>query len=81
MGQCFPLPDDENVRETMLTHAENYEKIYNMYNFDVEVPFEPIPADLFHCLPNLKRSFTPAFDSSFKLKRIVACLCRTGFDI
>lgn len=35
MGQCFPLPDDENVREAMTTHAQNYEKIYNMYNFDV----------------------------------------------
>lgn len=35
MGQCFPLPDDENVREGMQRHAENYQKIYNMYNFDV----------------------------------------------
>ena len=35
MGQCFPLPDDENVREAMQRHAENHEKIFNMYNFDL----------------------------------------------
>ena len=35
MGQCFPLPEDENVRNTMQQHAENHEKIFNMYNFDV----------------------------------------------
>lgn len=35
MGQCFPLPEDDHVKETMQTHAENYEKIFNSYNFDV----------------------------------------------
>ncbi len=34
MGQCFPLPDDESLREAMQLHAENHVKIYNMYNFD-----------------------------------------------
>ena len=38
MGQCFPLPEDENLKEGMLEHARNYERIYNMYNFDVEPP-------------------------------------------
>ena len=34
MGQCFPIPDDEDVKRQMITTAENQRKIYRMYNFD-----------------------------------------------
>lgn len=34
MGQCFPVPDDGEVKRQMMTTAENQEKIYRMYNFD-----------------------------------------------
>ncbi len=36
MGQCFPLPDDENLKEAMAKHAHNHEFIFNQYNFDVD---------------------------------------------
>ena len=38
MGQCFPLPDDENLKEAMAKHAHNHEFIFNQYNFDVDTP-------------------------------------------
>lgn len=34
MGQCFPVPDDDAIKQQMMTTAENAEKIYRMYNFD-----------------------------------------------
>lgn len=34
MGQCFPVPDDDSIKQQMMTTAENAEKIYRMYNFD-----------------------------------------------
>lgn len=34
MGQCFPIPDDEDVKRQMITTAENQRKIYRMFNFD-----------------------------------------------
>ena len=38
MGQCFPLPDDENLKDAMAKHAHNHEFIFNQYNFDVDTP-------------------------------------------
>ncbi len=34
MGQCFPIPDDEDIKRQMVLTAENQRKIYRMYNFD-----------------------------------------------
>ena len=34
MGQCFPVPDDDNIKQQMIRTAENQQKIYRMYNFD-----------------------------------------------
>ncbi|KAK9803569.1 hypothetical protein WJX72_000735 [[Myrmecia] bisecta] len=34
MGQVHPIPEDDNLKAEMLKHARNYERIYNMYNFD-----------------------------------------------
>ncbi|KAA6416704.1 MAG: hypothetical protein FRX49_13315 [Trebouxia sp. A1-2] len=34
MGQCFPIPDDEDIKRQMVLTAENQHKIYRMYNFD-----------------------------------------------
>lgn len=34
MGQCFPIPEDEDIKRQMVTTAENQRKIYRMYNFD-----------------------------------------------
>ena len=36
MGQCFPLPDDENLQREMGKHAHNHQFIFDQYNFDVE---------------------------------------------
>ena len=36
MGQCFPLPDDDNLKDAMAKHAHNHEFIFNQYNFDVD---------------------------------------------
>ena len=33
MGQCFPVPDDDDIKPQMITTAENQQKIYRMYNF------------------------------------------------
>jgi hypothetical protein len=38
MGQCFPLPDDDQLKEAMAKHAHNHEFIFNQYNFDVDTP-------------------------------------------
>eukprot|EP00803_Ostreobium_quekettii_P009913 evm.model.scf_942EXC.5 EVM.evm.TU.scf_942EXC.5 scf_942EXC:31247-37403(+) len=37
-GQCFPVPDDEKLQKAMIRHAQNYERIHNMYNFDYDPP-------------------------------------------
>ena len=34
MGQCFPVPDDDDIKQQMIRTAENQQKIYRMYNFD-----------------------------------------------
>lgn len=34
MGQCFPVPDDDDIKRQMITTAENQQKVYRMYNFD-----------------------------------------------
>lgn len=34
MGQCFPIPDDDDIKRQMITTAENQHKIFRMYNFD-----------------------------------------------
>lgn len=36
MGQCFQLPDDENLQREMGKHAHNHQFIFDQYNFDVE---------------------------------------------
>ena len=56
MGQCFPVPEDANLRRQMLRHARNHERIYNMYNLPWRVrpgpPFTIGPAALLRVLPN-----------------------------
>ena len=39
MGQCHPLPDNEELKEEMRLHARNHARIFNMYNFD----YDPSP--------------------------------------
>lgn len=34
LGQCHPLPDDENIKLEMMRVAKNHKHIYDMYNFD-----------------------------------------------
>ena len=34
MGQCYPLPDNDEVKQVMLRTADNHRKIFNMWNFD-----------------------------------------------
>ena len=47
MGQCFPIPDDEDIKHQMVLTAENQRKIYRMYNFDyvtkVAAPHTDLP--------------------------------------
>ncbi len=47
MGQCFPVPDDANLRRQMLKVARNTERIYNMYNLPWRV--RAAPSLLFPC--------------------------------
>ncbi len=37
--QVHPIPDDKSIRMEMLRVANNYQRIYDMYNFD----FDPEP--------------------------------------
>ena len=39
LGQCFNIPDDEDLQKTLLNHAENYQRIHDMYNLD----YDPAP--------------------------------------
>lgn len=39
MGQCHPLPDNEQLKEEMRLHARNHARIFDMYNFD----YDPSP--------------------------------------
>ncbi|BDA41949.1 probable phosphatidylinositol 4-phosphate 5-kinase 8 at N-terminal half [Coccomyxa sp. Obi] len=39
LGQCHPIPDSAEVREQMLKHARNYERIYRSYN----LPYQSAP--------------------------------------
>lgn len=39
LGQCHPIPDSAEVREQMLKHARNYERIYSSYN----LPYQSTP--------------------------------------
>lgn len=41
LGQCHPIPDDDNLKREMLKHARNYRRIYNQYN----LPFFAKPGD------------------------------------
>ncbi|GAX76343.1 hypothetical protein CEUSTIGMA_g3789.t1 [Chlamydomonas eustigma] len=36
LGQCHPIPDDIAIRNQMLAVAQNYQRIYEMYNFDYD---------------------------------------------
>ena len=73
MGQCFPLPDDENVREAMQRHAENHEKIFNMYNFDV-VPKPGSDMDKAQKLWDKKQVCCLSLDRSFAAQRQRTCI-------
>lgn len=44
LGQCHPIPDDPLLREQMLKHARNYERIYDMYN----LPYQSAPGSDMH---------------------------------
>ena len=47
LGQCFNVPDDKDLREEMLVHASNYQRIHDMYNLD----YDPPPgSDLYNAL-------------------------------
>ena len=39
MGQCHPLPENEELKDEMRKHARNHARIFNMYNFD----YDPAP--------------------------------------
>lgn len=39
MGQCHPLPDNEQLKGEMRLHARNHARIFDMYNFD----YDPSP--------------------------------------
>ena len=39
MGQCHPLPENEQLKDEMRKHARNHSRIYNMYNFE----YDPSP--------------------------------------
>ena len=43
MGQCFPIPDDGDIKRQMITTAENQRKIYRMYNFDYVTQVNALP--------------------------------------
>eukprot|EP00798_Chlamydomonas_sp_ICE-L_P018651 gene18651-25167_t len=36
LGQCHPIPNDQSLRMQMLRIAQNYSRIYEMYNFDYD---------------------------------------------
>jgi hypothetical protein len=46
MGQCHPLPDDENIKLEMMRVAKNHKHIYDMYNFD----WDPEPGSIHHMI-------------------------------
>lgn len=47
MGQCYDVPEDEELYRTMSLHADNYRKIHDLYNFD----YDPKPgSDLYNAL-------------------------------
>ena len=39
MGQCFPIPDDENLKASMALAAANHRRIFDSYN----LPYDPEP--------------------------------------
>ncbi len=50
MGQCFPIPDDEDIKHQMVLTAENQRKIYRMYNFDYVTKVGALQTDLLELL-------------------------------
>lgn len=49
MGQCHPIPKNKLLRYHMTLHAKNYQRIYDMYNFD----YDPEPqSDLYKAYQN-----------------------------
>lgn len=42
LGQCHPLPDDENIKLEMMRVARNHKHVYDMYNFD----WDPEPGSI-----------------------------------
>lgn len=39
MGQCHPIPNDSNLKESMLRAAHNHQRIHDSYN----LPYDPEP--------------------------------------
>jgi len=42
LGQCHPLPDDDNIKLEMMRVARNHKHVYDMYNFD----WDPEPGSI-----------------------------------
>jgi hypothetical protein len=64
LGQCHPLPEDLDVREQMLKHARNYERIYRSYN----LPYQSRPgSDMAKAIDGFKAQLA---SWQKKLKRI-----------
>ncbi len=51
MGQCFPIPDDEDIKRQMVLTAENQRKIYRMYNFDYVTKVAALHTEVLKLLP------------------------------
>jgi len=56
MGQCHEAPEDEDLVNELVRHAANYQRIYDMYNFD----YDPPPgSNQYKAMEHIRQVITP----------------------